>query len=202
MLDALERASAGALAELAAALVGGLARAEHAILFCGPGSLAGHLARELSRRMPPTSPVHRHTAEIGGQAAEQAVSAWTSGRGVLVVDATGEDGLNLQIADVVVHCRLPWSPNVLEQRLGRVDRYVRPGDETAPARQYLLAQLDGEFSISGAWAKLLDEGYRIFDRSASTLQDAVEHGLDEVWANALNRGPSGLTGQAEAVWPS
>ena len=42
---------------------------------------------------------------------------------MLVTDDTAEDGLNLQVADAVLHLRLPWSPNQLEQRLGRVDRY-------------------------------------------------------------------------------
>ncbi|MGI8810547.1 MAG: helicase-related protein [Acidimicrobiales bacterium] len=42
---------------------------------------------------------------------------------LLATDAAGE-GLNLQdSAHVVVHYELPWNPNRLEQRNGRVDRY-------------------------------------------------------------------------------
>ena len=51
---------------------------------------------------------------------------------MLVADDSAEDGLNLQVADAVVHCRLPWSPNRLEQRIGRVDRYQ--GGVQQPAR--------------------------------------------------------------------
>lgn len=200
-LAALEDARGSGAADLAESLAPVLRRARHAIVFCGPGSLAGVMARELSGLLPEGLRVHEHTMTVGGEGAEQAIQDWTTGRGVLVVDDSGEDGLNLQIAEFVVHCRLPRSPNVLEQRLGRVDRYVitRPGAPTRPAGQLLLAQADGPASISGAWATLLGDGYGIFDSSLSSLQDAVEVGLDDVWATGLERGPSGLTDQASAV---
>ncbi|QYN37793.1 hypothetical protein K1T35_11440 [Pseudonocardia sp. DSM 110487] len=200
-LAALVDARGDGPTELAASLVPLLRRSQRAVVFCGPGGLARSLARELHRHLPVDRRVREHTAEVGGAAAEQAVQDWTTGRGVLVLDGTGEDGLNLQIADVVVHCRLPRSPNVLEQRLGRVDRYVsvRPGAPTGPAVQFVLAQADGLSTISGAWVELLGDGYRIFDSSLSSLQDAVEVGLDDVWAAGLERGPAGLTVQAQAV---
>lgn len=201
VLAALEEVRTGGAADLAASMAAALRRAQHAIVFCGPGRLAGVLARALARLLPGGPRVHEHTTAVGGQAAEQAVQDWSTGHGVLVVDDTGEDGLNLQIADLVVHCRLPSSPNSLEQRLGRVDRYVspQPGAPTGPAGQLLLAQVDGLASISGAWTALLRDGYRIFDNSLSSLQDAIEVGLDEVWAAGLERGPSGLVDHASAV---
>lgn len=49
--------------------------------------------------------------------------AGTPGALLLATDAAGE-GLNLQeCCHVVVHYELPWNPNRLEQRNGRVDRY-------------------------------------------------------------------------------
>lgn len=52
--------------------------------------------------------------------------ARTPGAVLLATDAAGE-GLNLQqAAHVVVHYELPWNPNRLEQRNGRVDRYGQP----------------------------------------------------------------------------
>ena len=47
----------------------------------------------------------------------------TPGAVLLATDAAGE-GLNLQeAAHTVIHYELPWNPNRLEQRNGRVDRY-------------------------------------------------------------------------------
>lgn len=41
---------------------------------------------------------------------------------ILVCDRSGEEGRNLQFADWLIHFDLPWSPNQLEQRIGRLDR--------------------------------------------------------------------------------
>ena len=45
--------------------------------------------------------------------------------GVLITDRTGEDGLNLQFADGVLHLDLPTSLMRMEQRMGRLDRIGR-----------------------------------------------------------------------------
>src|SRR5690606_21300472 len=41
---------------------------------------------------------------------------------VLVSDRIGEEGLNLQFANTLIHYDLPWSGSQLEQRIGRLDR--------------------------------------------------------------------------------
>ena len=41
---------------------------------------------------------------------------------ILVCDRSAEVGVNLQFVDWLIHFDLPWFPNQLEQRLGRVDR--------------------------------------------------------------------------------
>jgi superfamily II DNA or RNA helicase len=41
---------------------------------------------------------------------------------LLATDAAGE-GLNLQFANIVINYELPWNPNRMEQRVGRVYRY-------------------------------------------------------------------------------
>jgi ATP-dependent helicase HepA len=113
---------------------------------------------------------------------------------VLVADDTAEDGLNLQVADAVVHLRLPWSPNQLEQRLGRVDRYpaAATADSSSPAPQFLIGSGEGDECFTEAWARLLTDGYQIFSGSVSTLQDAIASGLDSTWVNGFKFGPTGL----------
>ncbi len=170
-----------------------------AVIFCGPGSLASVLAGRFRTRFPRVG-VHEHTRLAGAEACESAVATWSAPdspptrRQVLLADESAEDGLNLQAADTLVHLRLPWSPNQLEQRLGRVDRY--PGTATgslrAPARQYVLSDSDGDESFPAAWLQLLEDGYRVFSESVSTLQDAIAAGLTGTWALALEHGPPGL----------
>jgi ATP-dependent helicase HepA len=44
---------------------------------------------------------------------------------ILVTDWRGEEGLNLNCADAIVHLDLPLSAARLEQRIGRLDRFGR-----------------------------------------------------------------------------
>jgi SNF2 family DNA or RNA helicase len=41
---------------------------------------------------------------------------------MLATDAAGE-GLNLQFCHLMINCELPWNPNRIEQRIGRLHRY-------------------------------------------------------------------------------
>ncbi len=191
------------LDDLINAILPALQRSHRVVLFCGPGSLAGSLADRLAQRFKKLA-VHEHTRRRDMDASDEAVSAWSAitqtGNRVLLVDDSAEDGLNLQAADAIVHVRLPWSPNQLEQRLGRVDRYqaVRRGPIT-PALQYRLADHDPGASFHEAWAQLLAQGFRVFSDSVSTLQDAIAAGLNEVWTAAFEYGPEGLQANAEQI---
>lgn len=188
------------------AMLPALQASRRAVIFCGPGCLAAVLAVRLQARFPRVG-IGRHTQLAGAEERERALANWSAAqapnglRQVLVADDTAEDGLNLQSADAVLHMRLPWSPNQLEQRLGRVDRY--PGTTTGclhtPASQYLISDDEGDESFCEAWARLLEDGYQIFSDSVSTLQDAIASGLAATWAHALEHGPPGLTQCAERV---
>ena len=128
---------------------------------------------------------------------------WRQHGGVLVADGSADDGLNLQDADAVVHARLPWSPNRLEQRIGRVDRYGE-GSRREAARQYVVTSPDGEDAFLGAWLSLLTGAFGIFSQSVSALQDAIDQGLPAIWAAGVADGPEGLTRLAAPVrttWP-
>lgn len=180
-----------ALRSLADALIPILRRHARVVVFCGPGNLAESLCNHLQKRFPQAA-VRRHSRQSGAASCESAISLWTQTGGVLVGDDTTEDGLNLQSADAVVHCRLPWSPNRLEQRLGRVDRYVGVDSSRAPAQQFVLSYLDGQDCFSGAWADLLVQGFAIFDGSVSTLQDAIDRQVTGLWSTAMDAGPRSL----------
>ncbi|MFC8244010.1 protein DpdE [Streptomyces chartreusis] len=185
------------------ALLPQMRRLKKSVIFCGPGQLAGHLAVYLQSRFGRLT-VAEHTRRQESAHAANALTAWSdaTGQAVLVADDSAEDGLNLQVADGVFHLRLPWSANQLEQRLGRVDRYpgAAGGGQDVPAAQFRLADENGcDASFTEAWATLLTEGYRVFDASTATLQDAIAQSLDGVWTKAFVAGPEGLLAQREEV---
>ncbi|MFC4034630.1 protein DpdE [Streptomyces polygonati] len=173
------------------------------VIFCGPGVLAHQLVQRLHTQFP-TESVAEHTRQAGVEASEQAVVAWRSSNGrasILVVDDTAEDGLNLQVADAAIHLRMPWSPNQLEQRIGRVDRYrgTESVRQSSPARQYVLGLGEEHEALSTQWLSLLCDGYGVFSTSVSTLQDAIAENLATVWSSALREGPVGLAAAIDEV---
>lgn len=179
-------------------LLPALRKGGHIIVFCGPGSLASTLAMRLRTRFNKVG-VFEHTRIVGPDASESATTAWrgpSEKAAVLIADESAEDGLNLQTAQTVIHVRLPWSPNQLEQRLGRTDRYVESHLQRQAPRQFVLADPEAH---TEPWLSLLTDGYRIFGGSMSTLQDAIAEGLHDVWAEALEHGPEGLAGFSETV---
>lgn len=185
--DLLER---DGLAEVIAKLAP--AAGARAVIFAGPGSLGAQVARELSRGRF-AGAVREHIAAAGAEESEAAVTAWRDNGGVLVCDSSADDGRNFQQASLVIHLRLPANPNTLEQRIGRVDRY----GSGRPAQQIVFG--DDTATVSAAWRELLIEGYGVFDRSISALQDAVARDLDAVWAAALADGVDGVAAMRTAV---
>lgn len=193
ILDQLANASdEDELTQLAEALRPALTAHKIVVIFCGAGTLAPRLASALKREYPRLT-VGEHTRGAGPEASDATVAIWRKNGGILVTDDSAEDGLNLQVAEAVVHVRLPWSPNRLEQRIGRVDRYQQSRQGPAPA-QYVVTSPDAEFTLPGAWLSLLDHAFGIFTQSVSALQDTIDQGLASIWAAATLDGPEGLSG--------
>jgi len=195
LLERLDSVSADLPSEnLSATLTGPIRRCGRLVVFCGPGSLAPWLAAVL-RAAPLDIAVHEHTARVGAERSETAIQDWLGHGGVLVADASADAGRNLQRADGVVHYRLPWSPNELEQRIGRVDRY---GSQEA-AFQYVLGDRGGLDHMAGAWLATLITGFEIFDQSISALQEVVDERLLAIWEVALTGGPAALVEESKAL---
>jgi ATP-dependent helicase HepA len=159
---------------------------QQVVVFCGRGSLAAGLADALTQRSE-VRYVYAHIADQTETHREAATANWRERGGILVVDDSGDVGRNFQEADVAFHVRLPWNPNALEQRIGRVDRY---GNHVA-AQQFVIADADRDGLLT-AWIKVLASGFRIFTESISTLQETVDDLADDVWTTAVTDGIEGI----------
>lgn len=87
--------------------------------------------------------------------------------GVLITDRTGEDGLNLQFADGLLHLDLPTSVMRMEQRIGRLDRI---GRGKRSIRQRVVVPTDDAASPWVAWYRALRDGFELFSDSVADLQ--------------------------------
>lgn len=111
---------------------------------------------------------------------------------VLVCDASGEEGHNLQFSDWIIHFDLPLLPNRLEQRNGRLNRIGR----NRLLQFVIFAGADTSDSIQGTWFELLNSGFKIFQESIASLQFFVDRRLPELEATLFQSGAYGL---AQAV---
>lgn len=108
------------------------------IVYCRYIATAKYVADELSTRLRLKDlqilAVTGEQSEEEREALVEELSA--SPRRLLVATDCLSEGINLQSAfDAVLHYDLPWNPNRLEQREGRVDRYGQP---TPTVRTVLL----------------------------------------------------------------
>jgi hypothetical protein len=112
-----------------------LKKGHHPIVFCRFVATAKYVAEQLQQRIKDKYPAFRATAvsgETGGDEEREAAIAVLveTERRVLVATDCLSEGVNLQDHfDAVLHYDLPWNPNRLEQREGRVDRFGQPKSE-------------------------------------------------------------------------
>jgi ATP-dependent helicase HepA len=107
---------------------------------------------------------------------------------LLVCDRTGEEGRNLQWTDCLVHLDLPFSPNRVEQRIGRLDRIGR--DREVQSRVFLGTDVDE--SVYAAWFAVLAEGFGVFRSSIAGLQFFIDAGLPGLVHTLFRGGAQGL----------
>jgi ATP-dependent helicase HepA len=107
---------------------------------------------------------------------------------VLVCDRSAEEGLNLQKRGAcAIHYDLPFSPNRIEQRMGRLDRF----GVGMPVQSAVL--VCGGSHIHKRWFELLDTALKVFNRSIASLQYVIEESMRRVWAEFLDAGADAFT---------
>jgi ATP-dependent helicase HepA len=116
---------------------------------------------------------------------------------VLVCDRSAEVGRNLQFADHLLHYDLPWAPNRIEQRMGRLDRIGRQGREMH-THVYLGAEVDTG-SIFEAWYHILAEGLGAFQESMADLQFLIDKKEDDLVEQRFADGAENVDAQVEAL---
>lgn len=204
--DALRRLADGAaeqgatsaqVADLLSYEVGG---AEKAVVFCPSTAMVAEVADALGALLGPDH-VATHVTGADADATERAVRAFEQPGGrvqVLVSDSSGEEGRNFQFADVLVHVGLPSDAARLEQRIGRLDRWIQD-QRAAPWRSLLLSDPQELGTLSRAWYTVLLHGFRIFDDSVASLQHAVEAAGLAAWTILLKSGSAGADSASALV---
>ncbi|MDW8319638.1 MAG: helicase-related protein, partial [Anaerolineae bacterium] len=118
-----------------------LAEGYHPIVWCRYVATAEYVANALQQRLAVSHPTAQVVCITGRQAEEERrarIEEIAADRPrVLVATDCLSEGINLQEKfTAAVHYDLPWNPNRLEQREGRVDRYGQPARRVKVIRYY------------------------------------------------------------------
>lgn len=147
------------------------------------------LAAEMARRWGKTR-IATHLNTNREQDNRDAIARWTKGGScsILVVDASAEEGANLQIADALIHLDLPWESFRIEQRIGRCDRHAPT--PMGPIASTVVAF--GDEPYANGWLEFAADGCDAFTRSLSSLQYVLADTERTVQAGAMREGPDAL----------
>ncbi len=113
----------------------------HPIVWCRYVATAEYIAEALRQRLAekhPTTQVICITGRQGDEERRARIAEIDADRPrVLVATDCLSEGINLQEKfTAAIHYDLPWNPNRLEQREGRVDRYGQPARQVKVIRYY------------------------------------------------------------------
>jgi len=86
---------------------------------------------------------------------------------VILCDELGGEGRNFQIASVLIHADVPWSPARIEQRIGRIDRLGRTGVVTSII-PFAHNQIESDL------VNLFQGSFQVFTQSMSGLEIIIE----------------------------
>lgn len=110
----------------------------HPIIFCHYIATAHYVKKRLIEELPRNVKVEAVTSELADEQRREQIDILGKHEGSRVLVATDclSEGINLQeYFTAVLHYDLPWNPNRIEQREGRVDRF----GQTAPEiKTYIL----------------------------------------------------------------
>lgn len=106
-----------------------ITKGQSPIIFCRFIATAQYVAKILKDHLPKDVDVRAITSELSDEERREKIDDMAkSQKRVLVATDCLSEGINLQDKfNAILHYDLPWNPNRLEQREGRVDRYGQPG---------------------------------------------------------------------------
>lgn len=102
-----------------------MAQGFHPIVFCRYIATANYLGKVFRKALPQTIEVQAITSELPDEQRKEKIKLMGShSQRLLIATDCLSEGINLQdLFNAVLHYDLPWNPNRIEQREGRVDRF-------------------------------------------------------------------------------
>lgn len=99
---------------------------------------------------------------------------------VLVSTEVGSEGLDFQFCHHLVNYDLPWNPMVVEQRIGRIDRFGQKSDKV------FIHNLVVENTVEDTILERLYKRIGIFERSVGAIEAILGDTIQELQRDYLN----------------
>jgi ATP-dependent helicase HepA len=157
------------------------------LIFTSFTTQVGVLAQAFQQAGMRADSVALHTCDMTPAERDDAVNRfyYQADCRVMIADNSAAEGRNFQIVDELVFLDLPLSPNALEQRIGRVDRFNLRAKPEGTRCTYLAEE-------NSPWTRGLEHFLRnvagVFDKSVATLQWPLESLENRVRDQLLSRG--------------
>ena len=164
-------------------------RHQKTLVICASADVAQSLEIYLRlRKGLPVAAFHEDMTLIARDRAAAYFADHEDGAQVLVCSEIGSEGRNFQFAQDLVLFDVPLNPDLLEQRIGRLDRIGQPGDVNIHVPFYrLTAQerlLTWYHEGLNAFEQTCAIGYSVFQRYGTQLETALVN-ADEAAFDAL-----------------
>ncbi|MDQ2075495.1 RNA polymerase-associated protein RapA [Marinimicrobium sp. ABcell2] len=166
-------------------------RAQKILVICASADTAQSLELYLRlRKGLPVTAFHEGMNLIARDRAAAYFADHEDGAQVLICSEIGSEGRNFQFAQDLVLFDLPLNPDLLEQRIGRLDRIGQTGEVNLHVPFYALTAqerlLDWYHEGLNAFEQTCAIGYSVFNRYADRLQTALVDAEEETFAQLLD----------------
>ncbi len=122
---------------------------------------------------------HRGSARVSGSATADMkaaiVEAFRDDADLLIATESGAEGINLQFCQILVNYDLPWNPQRIEQRIGRVHRYGQKCDV------FVVNLVNTENQVDKLVHEILSKKLKLFEGvfgASDEVLGAIEAGID------------------------
>ncbi len=136
-----------------------------------------HLLDDLLRRAGIT--FARFDGQMTGLEKDAAIEQFRSTADVLLCTESGGEGRNVQFCNTLINFDLPWNPQVIEQRIGRIHRIGQ-------TREVYVFNLATAHSVEEQILRILDEKINMFELVVGEVQSILgEMEEDRDFANMV-----------------
>jgi ATP-dependent helicase HepA len=162
------------------------------LLICHSKELVEEISEEILDRLQINIAHFHEDLSLNQRDRNAAYFADKNGAQLLLCSEIGSEGRNFQFAHHLVLLDLPEDPELLEQRIGRLDRIGQT--ETIKIHVPYLIETSEE-----VWAKYYHEGLNAFEQNVHGVTDIFQHTSEELYAVTESCDPTELDSLLEST---